>query len=705
MKKTISLLLALIMIISALPLVSAASTSDLTFRLNDDWMSYCVSGCKKTAAGNLNIPSVYNGKPVTVIGEDAFNGCENITSVTIPESVTTIENLAFEFCTGISSIYIPSSVTEVGYGAFVGCISLEYIEVSPYNDFYSSQDGVLFNKDKTALIVYPGIKCGAYTVPGTVMYLFPFSFYFCTGLTSLTISANVTDIGDYALVFCTELSAVNVSLNNLYYSSENGVLFNKNKTKLICFPSRKNGSYTIPGTVNELSEGAFSFSSALTSVSLPNGLKTIGDNVFCYCESLTKITVPATVTSIGEGAFTGCTSLAAALIPSSVKTIAEDAFEDCDNLTIFGESGSFAQTYAKSFNIPFKKLLSSYSVKLGTVSNTSKGVKLSWSALPGAEKYIIYRKSVDSSAYSSIKPVSANTVSYTDTTAKSGTKYVYTVRASNEGGKSGYDKTGKTIFFLSAPTTKVVNNSGAVNVSWGKISGAKGYVIYKKTGSGSYKKLTTVKSGSTVSYKDKSVKNGTKYSYYVKSYNGSTYSGYKSGVSVVFISAPATKTATKNGYVSVSWNRIGNAKSYVIYRKAGSGSYKKLTTVKSGSTVSYSDKSVKSGTKYSYYVKAYNGSNYSGYKSSDTFLYLGTPAIKVLKKTNNQVFFGWNSVNGATSYQVQYRKSGNSSWNSKTFKNSNSAVATNFFGTYEWRIRAVNGKAKSAFSKTIKTSL
>jgi hypothetical protein len=130
---------------------------------------------------NVTIPAQINGKPVTSIGTSAFYNCTSLTSVTIPNSVTIIGIYAFENCTSLTSITIPNSVTSIETGAFdrctsltsvtipdsvtsigelvfQGCSSLATINVDPANTAYISEDGVLYNKNKTTLIQYPAKK-------------------------------------------------------------------------------------------------------------------------------------------------------------------------------------------------------------------------------------------------------------------------------------------------------------------------------------------------------------------------------------------------------------------------------------------------------------------------------------------------------------------------------------------------------------------
>ncbi len=243
-------------------------------------------------------------------------------------------------------------------------------------------------------------------------------------------------------------------------------------------------------------------------------------------------------------------------------------------------------------------------------STTSSGIKITWSKVTGADKYTVYRKTGDGS-YKAIKTVTGT--SYTDTTAKSGTKYRYNVKAKNEAGYGEYAKSGVTKLFLATPKVTVSNALSGVTVKWNKITGAKGYYVYRKlSGSDSWTKIATVKSGTTVSFTDKKASAGKKYYYTVKAYNGDYVSTTKASSIIEFLKAPTLKSVTsgKSG-VTVKWAKSTGADGYYVYRKEGSGSYKKISTVKGNSKVSYLDKSAKKGKTYTYYVKAYSGKSVS----------------------------------------------------------------------------------------------
>ena len=284
--------------------------------------------------GDLIIPETVSDNgityTVTSFGDYAFYSCDGLTSVNIPNSVTSIGNAAFYNCRSLISVNIPNSVTFIDRNVFRECTGLTEINVESDNTQYSSQDGVLFNKDKTTIINYPAQNSRTtYNIPNSVtsieemaflyckrltMVTIPNSvtsigleaFFDCDGLTTVTIPNSVTSIGLDAFGWCNGLTEINVESGNAQYTSQNGVLFNKDKTTIVCYPAGKaETTYTIPNSVTNIGDYAFMDCSLLTTVTIPNTVTTIGNSAFTYCNGLVSVTIPNSVSTIGGDAFYG----------------------------------------------------------------------------------------------------------------------------------------------------------------------------------------------------------------------------------------------------------------------------------------------------------------------------------------------------------------------------------------------------------------
>ncbi len=286
-----------------------------------------------TFAGCDSLRNIIVPRGVISLENGSFEFCAGLSSVSIADSVTSIGNAAFAWCTSLTNLSIPNSVTNIGESAFQACNSLTSIEVDVLNTFYSSRDGVLFDKDQLTLILYPAAKADySYSVPDSVSSLLDRAFEGST-VTIVTIPGSVTNIGTAAFAYCSSLSAIVVDPLNSFYSSDTGVLFNKDKTVLLIYPQAGLTSYVIPSGVTKIGDYAFYYCYRLTGITIPTGVNIIGDYAFSGCFSLTNIMLPEDVSTIGAGAFSSCVSLVNLVLGDGISTIGDLAFSGCSALT------------------------------------------------------------------------------------------------------------------------------------------------------------------------------------------------------------------------------------------------------------------------------------------------------------------------------------------------------------------------------------
>lgn len=179
------------------------TVDNLNYRvLSEEGQSASLVGYEVEPTGELVIPLlVKNGSSryaVTTIGKNALRMCKGLTAVTIPNTVTTIADHAFARCEGLTTITLPNSLTSIDPLAFGGCWNMKEISVAEGNTNYTSVDGVLFNKAKTSIIIYPKAKGPSYEIPNSVTTIANYAFLECQGLTSVTIPNSVTSIGNNA---------------------------------------------------------------------------------------------------------------------------------------------------------------------------------------------------------------------------------------------------------------------------------------------------------------------------------------------------------------------------------------------------------------------------------------------------------------------------------------------------------------------------
>lgn len=204
------------------------------------------------------ITGVTMGTNLTSIGIEAFEDCYNLQSVTIGPNVNSIGNGAFFYCTKLGNITIPGSVTFMGVNVFWDCTSLSSVSIL---------DGLTNIPNNT---FFDCSSLSSITIPDSVISIGPGAFGQCTALSSISIPSSVISLVDGLFAGCTSLAAITVDANNPAYSSVDGVLFNKNQTTLIQYPTAKTGTfYTIPNTVTSIATEAFYGCTGPTSVKIP----------------------------------------------------------------------------------------------------------------------------------------------------------------------------------------------------------------------------------------------------------------------------------------------------------------------------------------------------------------------------------------------------------------------------------------------------
>lgn len=368
-KKSISFLLALLLLLTAIPLSGLAAftgpSENFEYRVVSEADKTCAITGYTGSATVLNIPSWIDGYKVTQIGSNAFLG-STFTNITIPNSVTHIGNKAFYGCNSLTNITIPNSVTSIGDYAFFCCRSLTNITIPDsvtnigQNAFSlcSSLTNVTIPNSVTSIEPDTFSECSSLTsitIPNSVTSIGDHAFFYCQSLTNITIPNGVTNIGYTAFSNCTSLKAIHVSAENTAYSSLDGVLYNKAQTEIVVYPAGKavgkvDLSETIPESVTRIGDYAFGSCSLCTNITIPDSVTSIGVEAFESCVALTSITIPNGVTSIEAETFVHCSSLSDVVIPNSVVRIGEWAFYDCSALTSITIPNSVTHIGKAAFN-------------------------------------------------------------------------------------------------------------------------------------------------------------------------------------------------------------------------------------------------------------------------------------------------------------------------------------------------------------------
>ena len=292
---------------------------------------------------------------VTSIANEAFYSCRQLKEVELPDSLSSIGEKAFCYSRELEQITIPKNVKSIGAQAFNTYGELTELNVQSGNKYFSSSEGVLFNKDKTTLIQYPSNKTGkSYKIPETVTEIGDHTFaysklkeidipdsvevigeraFFSAAIEEFNIPASVKEIRSWAFAGCGEVESFSVAKANKYYCADaNDVLYNKDMTVLMNFPAEKDlESYIIPNGVVTIADHAFD-SPGLFNISIPDSVEYIEEYAFSNCYNLNQIELPADLKELGWGAFDYCENLKEIVLPDALDTIQFDTFRGCVSL-------------------------------------------------------------------------------------------------------------------------------------------------------------------------------------------------------------------------------------------------------------------------------------------------------------------------------------------------------------------------------------
>lgn len=341
-KRLLSMILALSMMLTFLPLSVFAGTTNVNYGSGVTWTltqnnadsnhpTYCLTiSSDGKGTGKMTDAYTENGVPwhnvctqitqvevtagVTSIGDHAFYGCSNLATVTLPDGITSIGEKAFRGCEGLTAIRIPSSVQAIGRYAFCECINLATVENLENSKITKIEEGTFSTQYR-----YP-TRLTSIAFPENLSEIGEDAFR-GAGLTKIKFPEKVTSIGSEAFRNCTNLTTVE-GFENLKLSTVSNHIFGDCKAL---------SSIKIPDTVTTIGIGAFSGCKSLTTIAIPERVTSIGGNAFTDCENLTSVEGfdKLKISSIEQYTFCGCKKLSAITLPDTVKKIDAYAFWQC----------------------------------------------------------------------------------------------------------------------------------------------------------------------------------------------------------------------------------------------------------------------------------------------------------------------------------------------------------------------------------------
>ena len=527
--------------------------------------------CESAFENCKNLKTVVLGASVTTVGERAFSGCSKLTTLTIQKGCKTIGDRMFSGCTSLKTVSLPSGVTSVGNYAFGDCSKLSKISLPStitnigsnafYNTYYLNNakytNGILYCgtnvistkvsglsstitikegttyiasytfggltvSGSTSITITGDTKVKNIVLPASLKYIGMYAFSDFYGITSVTIPAGVKSIGEGAFGNCKKLKTITIKGGTTEIGNRafvNGTTANNASVTICALKGSKTHSYATQNGFKFKSIGVHLVAPKLTATANVNSGVNIKWNTVKYAEGYRVYRKAA-----GETSWTKLADVTGlSYTDKSVKNGKQYTY------TVRAFNGKTFGSYDK---VGITQSFIS-TPKISKIQNGASGIKIDWSKVSGVDGYVVYRKT--SGGWVKLAKIKgASNVSYYDKDVKAGTTYTYTVKAYDASLVSGYNTTGTVIKRLLTPQLlSVTSSKSGVTIKWGKVTGAGGYNVYRKTGNGSWERIATITGGTKVSFLDKTAKKGVTYSYTVKAVSGKYSSSHNAnGLSI-----------------------------------------------------------------------------------------------------------------------------------------------------------------------------
>ena len=554
------------------------------------------------------------------------------------------------------------------------------------------------------------------------------------GITKVIIPNSVISINERAFSYCYGLSVIDIEQGNKNYSSSNGVLFDKNKTKLIYYPlGKKDKNYIMPDGVKSISDWAFS-NAIFTSITMPDSLIEIGDYAF-YGASLISTKIPDGVKTIGNGAFCHCKSLTDISIPDSVTSIGEDAFKETKlydsykgdivnyidiNGWAVGVKDDYISKYVSLLTIQEEtKHIADYSFKeLGI--NTRLTVNLPDSMISiGKGAFLNCYTLISVSIPASVQRIDDYAFGYED--YDNGYKkidgfkiYCYPGTAGEQYAKENgldYELLDKLPTLAKVSGVKLGGRAAdALRVNWTKNASADGYIVEMYQGN-KWVRVAKITSNSTTTFRKAGLKAGTAYKFRVKAYkmSGKTavYGAYSATVAArtnPSVIKGAKLTGRAADALRINWSKNTSADGYIVEMYQGN-KWVRVAKIANSNTTTFRKAGLKASSVYKFRVRAYKMSGktalYGNYSATVTARTnpSAVKGVKIAGKAKDALRVNWTKNSSAQGYIVEMYKGGKwvriakiTNGNTTTFRKAGLAKNT----TYKFRVRAYHMSGKTA---------